>query len=78
MSIAVQLLPDIGDSFSGIISVDLQVGKDCRIYIGGDKTFVLYKVKGWIGPHNGVYKVVFDGHGKRYRMELIAKSSDFV
>lgn len=78
MSIAVQLqTPDLEESFSGIISMDLAVGKDCRVYIGGNKEFVLFKVRGWIAPANGNYKIVFDGHGKRYRMTLIAKSSDF-
>jgi len=68
----------IQKSTQGILASEPRLGLDCRVYLGGDQVFRISQVKGWIGPVNGGYLIVFNGEGQRFKVEVIASSKDFL
>jgi hypothetical protein len=69
--------PDHG-SIQGILVSVPRLGVDCRVYVGGDQVFRIPQVKGWIGPVNGGHLILFNNEGKRFKVEAIASSKDFL
>jgi hypothetical protein len=77
-SVAVSLTQPDGELVSGILLADPKVGQDCRIYLGGERIHYIRKVRGWIGPAHKEYVILFDCHGNRYRLKLLATSDQFL
>lgn len=64
--------------FQGILPAKPVLGRDCIVYLGGDQYFSIACVKGWIGPTDGDYLILFDDRNARFRVEVIATSQDFL
>jgi len=62
----------------GILTAMPKLGSDCRIYLGGNQEFRIVGVKGWIGPSDGKYLIIFDREGYRFKVEQFASSKDFL
>lgn len=62
----------------GILVTNPQVGSNCLIYLGGSLYLRIFNVKGWIGPAEGNYIILFDAEGKRFRIEVTASSDEFL
>jgi len=62
----------------GILVTNPQVGKNCLIYLGAQKYLTIYQVKGWIGPANRNYIILFDSQNKRFHIEAFASSDQFL
>jgi hypothetical protein len=77
-SVAVQLIQPDGDSFSGILVADPKVGQDVRVYIGQDKIYRIFKVRGWIRLCGSNSCILFDYYGKRFRLRMLASSDQFL
>lgn len=66
------------DTKQGILTILPQVGQNCLIYLGGSQYLRIHQVKGWIGPAEGDYIILFDGEGKTFRVEVFASSNQFL
>jgi hypothetical protein len=77
-SVAIQLTQPNGDAVNGILMEDPKVGSDCRVYLGADRIYCISRVKGWLGQIGGGYFILFDKHGSRFKMAIIARSGDFL
>jgi hypothetical protein len=78
-SVAVALTQPNGTTVSGILVSDPQIGKTCSIYLGGDTNFYyISKVKGWMSLCGSQRVCIFDCNGKRFYLQVIATSEDFL
>ena len=77
-SIAVQLTQPDGESMNGVLVSSPMLGQDCRIYTGTKDIFRVMKIRGWLGLAESNTVILFDYFGRRFRMEKIASSSEFL
>jgi hypothetical protein len=78
MSTAVQLTMPEGNSFDGILVGNPKVGQDCRLTLSDQSLFRILKVKGWLGLAGSNHVILFDFYGRRFRMQKIASSNEFL
>lgn len=62
----------------GILTANPEVGSDCVVYLGGETFFRIAEVRGWLGPTDGDYLILFDKSNARFRVQVIASSKDFL
>jgi hypothetical protein len=66
------------NSKQGILIANPRIGDTLVIYLGGKLYYKIARIKGWIGLIDSNDVVVFDKDNKRFRVQVIGSSADFI
>jgi hypothetical protein len=78
-AMAIEITQDDGEIYRGLLISDPQVGQDCRVNLGrGHREYRIVKVKGWIKLVGAKNAILFDHLGKRFHVEVLSTSEEFL